>query len=147
MERPAPTIHSIPPDADPSELLRELTNREGERERGVHVVVLVAEGGNVAHARIKDSGSPGDGSQRWLQHARRGSSPGGWTERHHPRNERDVGEWKQRHAGALDRLLIECSKDAWRLEHDAPYLAQFAPVSLAEAGIDPGSDGGADRVD
>lgn len=136
MESPDPTIHPLPAHVDSGELVRELTSRERERAQpGVHVVVHVTEGGNAGYARVVAPGSPGDGSQRWLHHARRGSSPGGWSELHHPRTERAVGAWKDQHESALDRVLIERSKDAWRMERDAPYVVEFPPAPLSACGI------------
>jgi hypothetical protein len=104
-------------------------------ERGVHVVVQVTADGNTAFARIDDPTSQGNGSQRWLKHARRGSSPGGWSEEHHPRSEQHVGFWKQRHAEAIDRKLIDYSKQAWRLDDEAPYVVEFPVVSVGDFGI------------
>jgi hypothetical protein len=126
-------VSSVHPEGD----LAALTSPDREHaERGVHVVVHVTADGNTAYARVNDPASQGHRSQRWLTHARRGSSPGGWSEEHHPRSEQHVGHWKQRHAAALDRALIGYSKQAWRLGDDAPYVVEFPVVPLAELGID-----------
>ncbi|MCW2923921.1 MAG: hypothetical protein JWM98_1325 [Thermoleophilia bacterium] len=136
MTEAAPTIHPLAPDDDAATRVLELTAPDRPRpEAGLHVVVHVAEGGNTAYGRIEDPTSPGHGSQRWLQHARRGSSPGGWTEQHHPRSETEVGAWKERAAAGLDRQLIERCRQAWRLEQDPPYLVEFAPVALADVDV------------
>lgn len=131
----APTIHVPTPDQDAAAIARTLTSPDRERDAaGLHVVVLVAAEGNTAYGRVHDSDSPGHGQQRWLQHARRGSSPGGWSEEHHPRSEQHVGYWKDGAADALDRLLIGHSKQAWKLDAEAPYVVEFAPVALPASG-------------
>jgi hypothetical protein len=134
MNPPAPTIHQLDSGSDAASLVRSLTSPDRERSSaGVHVVVHVTDGGNNAYARIADAGSAGDGSQRWLHHARRGASPGGWSEQHHQRSEQHVGAWKTANAAALDRMLIDCSKQAWKLDAAAPYVVEFPVVELDEA--------------
>lgn len=131
MNPAAPTIHQLDPSSDAAALVTSLTSRERERaQAGVYVVVLVTTGGNNAYARVADPSSDGNGSQRWVHHARRGSSPGGWSEQHHPRGEQHVGAWKAANAPALDRMLIDASKRAWKLEHDAPYVVEFPVQAL-----------------
>lgn len=130
-----PTIHLPTPDQDAAALARSLTAPDRERDAvGLYVVVAVTEAGNTAYGRINDPASPGHGSQRWLQHARRGSSPGGWSEAHHPRSEQHVGYWKDSAAEAIDRVLIDHSKQAWKLDATAPYVVEFAPVELPQPG-------------
>jgi hypothetical protein len=120
----------------PEGKLAELVSAEREvAERGVHVVVHVTAEGNTAYARVDDPTSQGHRSQRWLKHARRGASPGGWSEEHHPRSEQHVGYWKERHAPTIDRTLIGYSKQAWKLDADAPYVVEFPAVSVADFGI------------
>lgn len=132
MDPAAPTIHQLTPDDDAAALVTSLTSPKRERAQpGVYVVVLVTTGGNDAYARIFDSTSDGDGSQRWLHHARRGASPGGWSEQHHPRGEQQVGAWKTANAPALDRMLIAASKRAWKAEQQAPYVVEFPVQSLS----------------
>ena len=127
----APRIHQLDADSDAATLVKELTSRDRDRAgAGVYVVVHVTDSGNNAYARIVDPESAGDGSQRWLHHARRGASPSGWSEQHHSRAEHEVGGWKREHAEQLDRLLIECSKQAWALEATVPYVVEF-PVDQA----------------
>lgn len=131
----APTIHVPTSDQDAAAIARSLTAPDRERDAdGLHVVVAVTVDGNTAYGRVKDPASPGHGQQRWLQHARRGSSPGGWSEDHHPRSEQHVGYWKDGVAEAMDRVLISHSKQAWKLDADAPYVVEFAPVVLPQPG-------------
>ena len=106
-----------------------------QAERGVHVVVHVAVEGNTAYARVDDPASQGHRSQRWLKHARRGASPGGWSEEDPQGSEESVDSWRRRHAAAIDRALIDYSKQAWKLEDEAPYVVEFAIVPLADLGI------------
>lgn len=130
-----PIIHVPTPDQDVQDVVNQLTDRDRERTAvGLHVVVAVIDAGNTAYGRVHDPASPGHGSQRWLQHARRGSSPGGWTEEHHPRSEQHVGYWKGAAADPIDRLLIEHSKRAWKLDETAPYVVEFPPVELRQPG-------------
>jgi hypothetical protein len=132
MESAAPTVHQLDASSDAAALVKQLTSRERERpEAGVYVVVLVTTDGNNAYARVHDASSDGHLSQRWLHHARRGASPGGWSEQHHPRGEQHVGAWKTEHAATLDRMLIDCSKQAWKLDATAPYAVEFPVRELA----------------
>jgi len=125
-----PIVHAIQSDGAAA-LVARLTDRERARSGpGVHVVVLVTDGGNQAYARVVDASSDGNGSQRWLSHARRGASPGGWSEQHHPRSEQHVGEWRRDAAAVLDRILIDHSKRAWAIDATAPYVVEFPPVEL-----------------
>ena len=137
MDTPHRAIHPIPPDADGADVVAPLTAPEracpGD---GLHVVVHVAATGNVAYGRVRDTASPGDGSQRRLQHARRGSSPGSWSEQHHPRSEQELGSWRDLNAAALDRVLITCSKRAWQLDAEPPYVVEFEPIDLAQCALD-----------
>jgi hypothetical protein len=131
----APTIHVPTTDQDVSSLVEQLTAPDRERDgTGLHVVVAVTADGNTAYGRVNDADSPGHGSQRWVQHARRGSSPGGWSEQHHPRSEQHVGYWKDAAAASIDRVLIDHSKQAWKLDATAPYVVEFAPVELPQPG-------------
>lgn len=125
-----PTIHTAPDEGDAEVIVAELTDPARERVPGLHVVVHVAEGGSVAYGRIESPGELGHGSQRWLRHALRGASPGGWTEMHHPRSEAELGAWREERATRLDRILIDHSKQAWALEHAAPYVVEFAARPL-----------------
>lgn len=128
-----PRLHAIGAGEDVDALVEQLTRRARDREEGVHVVVHVTStGGNRAFARVVAAGSDGDGVQRWLHHARRGASPGGWSEQHHPRGEVQVGAWKDAHAANLDRFLIRCSKRAWALKGEVPYVVEFSAVGLDE---------------
>ena len=132
MTSPAPTIHQLDAASDAASLVKSLTDRDRERaETGVYVVVLVTDAGNNAYARIADADIAGDGSQRWLHHARRGASPGGWSEQHHQRSEKHIGAWKTANAPELDRILIDCSKQAWKLDGTAPYVVEFPVLELA----------------
>lgn len=135
MDTPEPIIHLVPEGTEPAAIVDGVVAAERDREPGVHIVVLVTADGNVGYARVHDEGSPGHDSQRWLEHARRGSSPGGWSELHHPRSEEHVGAWKEQAAQPLDRLLIRYSKRAWGLEAEPPYAVEFPVVPLAEAGL------------
>lgn len=127
-----PTVHPVADEAALAVLVGELTAPERARDaRGWHVVVQVAEGGSTAYARLVDPDELGHGSQRWLRHARRGASPGGWTEEHHPRSEVELGEWRAVRAETLDRHLIQLSKQAWKCDAAAPYAVEFAPLTLA----------------
>jgi len=134
MEPAEPTIHRIPDGVEPSTFVDSFTSR-ADTGQGVTVVVLVTADGNVAYARVHDEGSAGHESQRWLEHARRGSSPGGWSQLHDARSEEHVGAWKQAAAQPLDRLLIACSKRAWKLDAEPPYVAEFPAATLADCGI------------
>ncbi len=127
----APTIHQLDADSDAAALIKQLSSRDRDRSgSGVYVLVHVTESGNNAYARIADADSAGDGSQRWLHHARRGASPCGWSEQHHSRTEQEVGAWKREHAASLDRLLIDRSKQAWALEATVPYVVEFPVEDL-----------------
>ena len=129
------TIHVPTPEQDVAAIVRTLTSPDREREAvGLHVVVAVTADGNTAYGRVHDPESPGDGQQRWLKHARRGSSPGGWSEEHHPRSGLHIGYWKDAIADAVDRVLIDHSKQAWKLEATAPYVVEFDPVELPQLG-------------
>ena len=134
MESDAPIIHAIPADMEAATFVHTLTRPDRERDAiGVHVVVHVSDAGNVAYARINDPESLGHGSQRWLRHARRGASPGGWSELHDSRIDDRIGEWKTRNADQLDRRLIDFSKRAWALDATAPYAVEFPVFAWEDA--------------
>jgi hypothetical protein len=127
-----PTVHPAADEAALAELVAELTAPERQRDGvGWHVVVQVLDGGSTVYARLADPAQLGDGSQRWLRHAPRGASTGGWTEAHHPRSEAELGAWRAERADALDRQLIQLSKQAWKCDASAPYAVEFAPRPLA----------------
>ena len=126
-----PTVHQVADEAALTELVAELTSPGRSRSGiGWHVVVRVEEGSSTVYARLVDPDQPGHGSQRWLRHARRGASPAGWTEGHHPRSEAELGSWREARAEALDRHLIRLSRTAWACDVDPPYVVEFAPQPL-----------------
>ena len=133
MTAAAPIVHDASDSETAARIAADLTAPERERPTtGLHVVVLVTAEGNTGFARLVDPASTGNGSQRWLKHARRGASPGGWSELHHPRAEQELGAWRAEHATQLDRLLIGYTKQAWAIEGDAPYVVEFAPVAMPQ---------------
>ena len=130
-DAPQPTVHPVADDAELSALVAELTAPERARDSvGWHVVVQVSEAESRVFARLVDPEQFGDGSQRWLHRARRGASPSGWTEAHHPRGQQDLAAWRDSRAEALDRQLIKLSKHAWKCDAEAPYAVEFAPLQL-----------------
>lgn len=138
MPAPAPIVHPLAPDEDPAVRVAQLVSAQGAgAEPGLHVLVRVADTGNMGYARVIAPPHTGAKLQRWVQHARRGSSPGGWSHDHHPKAEKALGQWKRRNEQALDRLVIDHCKQAWRLDHEAPYIAEFAVLDLASSGIEP----------
>jgi len=131
MPNAAATIHPIDADTHTITMVAALTSPERSRtEPGAYVVVHVSDGGSKGYARYVDPESVGDGSQRWLKHELRGASPGGWSEGHHPRSEQEIGAWRERNAEALDKLLIQHCKLAWKLDAEAPYVAEFPVVAF-----------------
>ncbi|MCW2928838.1 MAG: hypothetical protein JWM86_2806 [Thermoleophilia bacterium] len=120
-----PTIHPVPDDGDAEVVIAELTDPARDREPGLHVIVSVTAGGNTAYGYIDAPGTLGHGSQRFVRHARRGPSAGGWTAPHHPRSEAELGAWRAPLEDGLDRLLIDHCKQAWALAGDAPYVVEF----------------------
>jgi len=127
----APTIHTIPDDSDAVELIAALAT-DDPGSPGLRVLVHVSEGINIAYGRVVDEASTGNGSQRRLEHSPRGTSAAAWTELHHPRGERELGQWRAEHEAVIDRRLIQCCKQAWRLDAAAPYVAEFATIDLAD---------------
>ena len=124
-----PTVHQVADEAALTSLVAELTAPERDRNGiGWHVVAQVLDGGSTLYARLADPGQLGDGSQRWLRHAPRGASTGGWTEEHHPRSERELGAWRAERADAIDRQLIQLGKQAWKCDAEPPYAVEFAPL-------------------
>lgn len=128
---PQPIVHTSTDQIACSKVVKALTDPARAREgTGWHVVVQVFEGSSTVFARLNDAAQLGHGSQRWLKHERRGASPGGWTEAHHPRSEVELGAWRDERAEAIDRDLIRLSKQAWKCDADAPYAVEFAPMPL-----------------
>ena len=142
---PQPIVHTSTDQIACSKVVKALTDPARAREgTGWHVVVQVFEGSSTVFARLNDAAQAwngdsnsqydiwetGHGSQRWLKHERRGASPGGWTEAHHPRSEVELGAWRDERAEAIDRDLIRLSKQAWKCDADAPYAVEFAPMPL-----------------
>ncbi len=135
MPDPAPVIHVPTPEQDVTSIVRRLTAPDRARDGvGMSIVVTITADGNTAYGRIHDPASAGDGQQRWLKHARRGSSPGGWSEEHHPRSGLHIGYWKDAAVDAIDRVLIDHCKQAWKLDATAPYVVEFAPVESPQLG-------------
>ncbi|MCW2955987.1 MAG: hypothetical protein JWO69_856 [Thermoleophilia bacterium] len=136
-DAPEPLVHPFD-DVDAAiAFAAERTDRARAREEiGLHVVVRLIDGETTAYARLHDPESVGHLAQRWLEFRRRGVSPGGWSELHHPRAEAPVGPWKDDHELALDRLLIQHAKQAWHLPGEVPYVVEFPTIPLAavEAG-------------
>ena len=139
MQPPAPVIHPLQLDYDATALVAQLIELSGAGESaavGLHVLVHVSEAGNTGYGRVVHATFSGATLQRWIRHARRGASEGGWSQQHHPRGEQAIGAWKERSAATLDRLLIDHCKQAWRLEQAAPYIAEFAVLDLDACGVE-----------
>jgi hypothetical protein len=135
----APIVHPLSSDSGAAALLEQLTAATSSATgatSGVHVLVHVSEAGNTGYARVEQTPYSGGTLQRWIRHARRGSSEGGWSEQHHPRAQQQLGPWKDASADALDRMLIDRCKQAWRLEGDAPYVAEFPAATFDACGIE-----------
>jgi hypothetical protein len=133
----APAIHSLDPEADVGARIAALVDdKDAGSALGVLVIVHVREDGTTAYARVITHEHRGAKLQRWLEHVRRGSSPGGWSQEHSLKTEKSLGQWKRRNEPALDRLLIGASKRAARLDQDAPYLAVFAAQELEPVGVE-----------
>jgi hypothetical protein len=134
MTADAPLVHAVPPDADPDARVRELIAAAADRAPGLHLFVRVGETGNMAQALLVTSARAAQ--HRWVQHARRGASPGGWSERKASSN-KALARWRSSNEQALDRILIDHCKQAWRLQAEVPCVVEFAPLDLAECGIEP----------
>lgn len=134
MTADAPTVHDLSPDDDADAHVRELVAAGADRAPGLHVYVRVGESGNMAHGLVVSAKPPLQ--HRWVQHARRGASPGGWSDQKAASN-KSLATWRTAHEQPLDRILIDHCKQAWRLEADAPYVVEFPPVELGACGIEP----------
>lgn len=137
MSSDAPMVHALSPEEDPAVRLREsIAAGSIERRPGLYVFVQVGSDGSIGHALLV--AAPGQRAipQRWVEHARRGPSPGGWSDAGDGSDEA-LRPWKARHEQVLDRILIDHCKRAWRLDHDAPYIVEFPPLVLDACGIEP----------
>ncbi|MBC7461187.1 MAG: hypothetical protein H7287_07485 [Thermoleophilia bacterium] len=97
--------------------------------RWLSIGVEVDDNGTSGVATVLDGAGRVHGIERWLQYKVRGACPAGWQPDHEFAHEKTVMPWKAAAADALDRVLVQQCKAAYRLDGTPSYFVEFPLVA------------------
>ena len=97
--------------------------------RWLSIGVEVDDDGTSGVATVLDGAGRVHGTERWLQYKVRGACPAGWQPDHEFAHEKTVMPWKAAAADALDRVLVQHCKAAYRLDGTPSYVVEFPLVA------------------